>query len=371
VRQPTGPVTPRRYRRVTEGPGHFALDLSTGTPDPALLPDLGPVIARVSRQSLTSSYLDHPVLPGLDQRLRADWPFTPEELTVVDGAMDALDRVAGVVVRLGDRVVVEHPTFPPLLDLLDLLGAEVIGVGLDHEGMRVDALTDALARGVSAVFLQPRAHNPTGVTLSHGRAQQLAAALSTSAAVIVEDDHSGDIASGSLVSLGTWLPDRTVHVRSYSKSHGPDLRLAAVGGAGAVVSAVANRRLLGPGWSSRILQAVLLEMLDHEPTVAAVTAARDVYAERRRAVTDVLAAAGVGFTGTDGINLWVQVADERSSLLTLAAQGIGAAPGEPFMVRPDEPSLRVTVGLVDHDLAGVAARLADAAGTVPARAGQR
>ena len=61
-----------------------------------------------------------------------------------------------------------------------------------------------------------------------------------------------------LVSLGRWLPERTVHIRSYSKSHGPDLRLAAVGGAGDLVTAVANRRLLGPGWSSRILQALLL-----------------------------------------------------------------------------------------------------------------
>ena len=90
-------------------------------------------MATVSRQSLTSSYLDNPVLPELDERLRAGWPFAAEELTVVDGAMDALDRVAQVVVRLGDRVVVEHPTFPPLLDLLDELGAEVIGVDLDDE----------------------------------------------------------------------------------------------------------------------------------------------------------------------------------------------------------------------------------------------
>jgi DNA-binding transcriptional MocR family regulator len=371
VRRPTGPASPRRYRRVTEGPGHFALDLSTGTPDPALLPDLGPVIARVSRQSLTSSYLDHPVLPGLEARLRADWPFVPEDLTVVDGAMDALDRVASVIVRLGDRVVVEQPAFPPLLDLLDLLGAEIVGVPLDAQGMQVEPLVDALRLGVRAVFLQPRAHNPTGITTTARRAKQLATALAKSDAIVVEDDHSGDIASGALVSLGSHLPGRTVHVRSYSKSHGPDLRLAAVGGAGDVVSAVANRRLLGPGWSSRILQAVLLEMLDHAPTIDAILAARLEYAARRAAVSDVLASHGVGFTGTDGINLWMQVADERSSLLTLAAQGIGAAPGEPFMVRSDVPSLRVTVGLVDHDANGVGQILADAAGTVPTRAGQR
>jgi len=166
-------------------------------------------------------------------------------------------------------------------------------------------------------------------------------------------------------------PASTVHIRSYSKSHGPDLRLAAVGGAGDVVSAVANRRLLGPGWSSRILQAVLVELLDHPPTIHAVQAARVQYALRRRTVTEVLEADGVSFTGTDGINLWMQVADERSALITLAAQGIGAAPGEPFMVRPDTPSLRVTVGLIDHDVESVAQRLADAAGSRPTRAGQR
>ncbi|MGB8859388.1 MAG: aminotransferase class I/II-fold pyridoxal phosphate-dependent enzyme, partial [Ilumatobacteraceae bacterium] len=116
---------------------------------------------------------------------------------------------------------------------------------------------------------------------------------------------------------------------------------------------------------------VLLEMLEHQPTIDAVAAARAEYAARRRAVTEVLAAAGVGFTGTDGINLWMQVADERSALLTLAAQRIGVAPGEPFMVRDDAPSLRVTVGLIDHSIDDYATRLAEAAGNAPTRSGQR
>ena len=371
VRQPTGPGSPRRYRRVTEGPGHFAIDLSTGTPDPALLPELGPVVAQVSRQSLTSSYLDQPVLPRLDERLRESWPFVPDDLTVVDGAMDALDRIARVVVRLGGRVVVEHPTFPPLLDLLEQLGAEVIGVDVDAEGMVIEQLHVAVAADPVAVFVQPRAHNPSGVTMTARRAKALAAVLADSRATIVEDDHSGDIASGALVSFGRFLPARTVHIRSYSKSHGPDLRLAAVGGSGEVVQAVANRRLLGPGWSSRILQAVLLEMLDHQPTIAAVAVARDEYARRRSVFVDALGERDVPVTGTDGINLWMEVSDERSALLTLAAQGIGAAPGEPFLVRPDRPHLRVTVGLVGDDAQRLATQLADAAALQPARSGQR
>jgi DNA-binding transcriptional MocR family regulator len=153
-----------------------------------------------------------------------------------------------------------------------------------------------------------------------------------------------------------------VHIRSDSKSHGPDLRLAAVGGAGDVVTAVANRRLLGPGWSSRILQAVLLEMLDDEPTIETVAQARSEYARRRLLVAGALESRDVKVTGTDGINLWMTVADERSALVTLAAQGVGAAPGEPFQVRRDAPHLRVTVGLIEADHERIGSQLARAAG---------
>jgi DNA-binding transcriptional MocR family regulator len=371
VRQPTGPGSPRRYRRVTEGPGHFALDLSTGTPPSSMLPDLGPLLAKVSRHSLTSSYLDHPVLPELESRLHDRWPFPPEALTVVDGAMDALDRVAQVVIRLGDRVIVEHPTFPPLLDLLDQLGAEVIGVDIDAEGPVVAQFIEALRHQPSAVFLQPRAHNPTGVTTTKRRMKALAGALANRDCIVIEDDHSGDIATGKLVSIGSWLPERTVHIRSYSKSHGPDLRLAAIGGAGDVVTSVANRRMLGPGWSSRILQAVLVEMLDDQATIRAVGAARDEYARRRRLVAAVLDDRGVDVTGSDGINLWMAVADERSALVTLAAQGIGAAPGQPFQVRNDAAHLRVTVGLIESAHQRIAHQLADAAGGTRSPRGHR
>ena len=347
VRQVPGPGAGQRYRRVTEGPGHFALDLSTGTPDPELLPALGPIVAAVSRQNLTSSYLDSPVLPALEELLRGAWPFEAESLTVVDGAMDAIDRVAQVVVRLGDRVVVEHPTFPPVLDLLDQLGAEVIGVDLDDEGISLAGLGAAMALKPSMVFLQPRAQNPTGTTTSAARARAVADLVRGTGAVVVEDDHIGDIATAPPVSVGTWLPSQTVHIRSFSKSHGPDLRMAAVGGAGEVVDALATRRLLGPGWSSRILQAVLLAMLRDDDTIDQIAVARQAYADRRAAFTAALAEHAITTTGTDGINQWVPVVDERSTAIALAAQGIGVAPGTPFLVRPGTDHVRITIGLVD------------------------
>jgi DNA-binding transcriptional MocR family regulator len=358
------PRGPRRYRRVTEGPGHFSLDLSTGTPDPDLLPDLGPVLARVARQTLTTSYLDDPVVPALDEALRGRWPFPPEALTVVDGAMDALDRITSIVVRLGDRVLVEHPCFPPLLDLLEQVGAEPIGLPLDDQGIVPGALEAALADRPVALYLQPRAQNPTGVSMTPARARRLAGLLRPTSVVVIEDDHAGAIAASELVSLGTFLPDRTVHVGSFSKSHGPDLRLAAVGGAGEVIAGVANRRLLGPGWSSRLLQCVLVELLADPATVDVVERARTTYAERRKRLVDALVGRGVPSAGTDGINLWIDVRDEQSALLTLASHGIGAAPGAPFLVSGASGAgehLRLTCGLVADGFESVAERVAAAA----------
>jgi DNA-binding transcriptional MocR family regulator len=359
---PSGPLAPRRYRDITEGPGHYEVDLSTGTPDPALLPDLSAMLARVSQSALTTSYLDNPLYPPLAEALRERWPFVPEALTVVDGAMDALDRVTGTILRLGDRVMVEHTAFPPLLDLLEVVGVEVIGLATDDEGITVESLEAALAQKPVALFTQPRAHNPLGISTTASRVAALAAVLAPTKVMVIEDDHAGDISSASLASFGMHLPERTILVQSFSKSHSPDLRLAAVGGAGDVITQMARRRMLGPGWSSRLLQAVLAELLDDGPTQATLTNARCEYARRRSDLSAALAERGVPTSGADGINVWIEVRDERAAQVALAARGIGVAPGAPFIVTPSGTEhLRLTVGLVRDGVEALANHIATAA----------
>ena len=90
---------------------------------------------------------------------------------------------------------------------------------------------------------------------------------------------------------------------------------------------------------------MLLELL-RDPATAATLAGTPAaaYAERRRAVSGVLADHGVDVTGTDGINLWMEVDDERSAVVALAAKASAWPPATPFLVRPDADHLRVTVG---------------------------
>jgi DNA-binding transcriptional MocR family regulator len=346
-----------RYRRAVGQPTRFALDLSTGVPDAALLPGLGRALEAVTTAGTPRSYLDAPVLPELEEVLRSRWPYAPPELAVVDGALDALDIVIRTTVRYGDRVIVEHPTFPPLLDLLEAAGAQVVGVPLDTEGLALAPLTAALQAPTCGIFLQPRAHNPTGISMTAERVAAVAQVVRVSGtgALVVEDDSAGDISTSPDISVGTFLPEETLHIRSYSKSHGPDLRLAAMSGPLDTMAAIRHHRELGQGWSSRLLQRVLLSLLTDAGSIAEVAAARDEYARRRREFVRELVTAGIPVTVGDGLNVWVPVRDETAALMRLAAHGIGVAPGTPFTVLPEEDRhVRITCGLLGDDLLAVA-----------------
>jgi DNA-binding transcriptional MocR family regulator len=359
------PALAGRYQQALEHQAGFALDLSTGVPDPALLPSLTDALASLTSTPTTGSYLDDPVVPELAEVLRADWPYAVDDVLVVDGAMDALDLVVRTTLRFGDRVVVEDPCFPPLVDLLDSVGVQLVAVPVDDEGLSLDGLTHALREPVVAVFIQPRAQNPTGVTMSAHRAQDIAQLLADTETLVVEDDSAAGLSPTPLASQARWRPEHTAYVRSFSKSHGPDLRLAALSGPADLVRAVAARRQLGQGWSSRLLQQVLLGLLTDERARAAVAKAAQTYAERRGTEVDALASRGIEVGGTEGINIWVPVHDETAAVVRLASQGIGVAPGAPFRVgtADGQGHIRVTVGLARDGLDDLAEAIAVAART--------
>ena len=358
--------------RVQSMAGHLGearLDLSRGTPDPLLLPDLALALTRVSEHAETFSYQEVPVIPQLLEHLRGSWPYPVDAITVVDGALDGLSRSLEQVIRFGDRVIVEDPSFPPFFDLLDQLGAVRIPVPVDTDGMDPRALRRALALGPAALILQPRAQNPTGVSMTVERAAELAgiirASRQASSMIVIEDDHSAGISASAEVSLGRWLPERVLHIRSYSKSHGPDLRIAALGGPEVLINQVVARRMLGPGWTSRMVQTILFELLTSPAAVSTVAAARSVYHSRQKLFADARLATGFSSAQTDGLNTWIEVEDERHALVQLAASGIRVTGGTPYLSSQDTRQfVRVTVGVLRDDFAEVAGALAAVA---PAR----
>ena len=354
-----------KSRRALWMSGVYGTDLSSGTPDSALLPSLRQALEVVATRAGVSNYNEEPTLPELADVIRRRWAgvVDPEDLMITDGAFDAVDRILRERLRAGDRVLVEQPTLPSLLDAIEGHGAVAVPVAMDGEGVRPEALRTALRSRSVMLITQPRAQNPTGISTTPRRMAEIAQIVADTSILVVEDDHTGEVASASRVSLAGWIPEQVVYIESFSKAYGPDLRLAAVGGPASVLRPIASRRRLGPVWSSRILQSLLLQLLRTEDTQESVARARATYRQRRRALQEAVEERGLATTGTEGLNLWVRVPHENRTLQILAERDIGAAPGSPFFVgTPTGPFLRVTCAALDVTRAGEVAELIAAAG---------
>jgi DNA-binding transcriptional MocR family regulator len=135
---------------------------------------------------------------------------------------------------------------------------------------------------------------------------------------------------------------------------------------------IAHRRQLGQGWSSRLLQRVLLSLLTDPVAVAAVDHARGEYTRRRAALVSALTSLKVEVTDGDGLNLWVPVHDESAAIVRLASRGVGVTPGAPFdILTGGVDHIRVTVGLVADGHEALALVLAAAANTTSWASGAR
>jgi DNA-binding transcriptional MocR family regulator len=340
---------PARYERIGEFGSRLAVDLAIAAPDPALLPRLDDALAAAARTERLNDYARETITGRLREAVEPTWPFAAERWLVVGGGYEGVQLVCQTLALPGDRIAVEDPTGARLLDIFEALGAEVVPVACDRDGPIPSSLARALRTNPAAFVYQPRGQTPCGHTLSPARAAELAALLAPTGTLAVEDDGIGEVSTAPAVTLGEHLPGRTVLVRSYSKSHGPDLRVAVIGGAGETIEKVRVLRSYGTGWTSRILQDALAWLLTDPGARQSVARAREAYARRREALAGALAERGVPTGNHDGLMLWVPVTEESAALVTLAAHGVAAVPGSRYQVAAAAPHLRIATSRLPDD----------------------
>ncbi len=353
-----GKVGPRPTRFEDVGPfGPDVLDLTLASPDPALLPPLHAALRHGADAPLLNSYERTPILAPLRASAAARWPYPAEAFMTAHGGYEGVSLALQALVMPGAAVAVEDPTAARLLDILDHLGAHRIAVRCDDHGPDPDALAAALARKPAAFLYQPRTHSVTGRQVGAERLAALAQRLRGTDTLILEDDGVGDLSSLPPASLGRWFPERTVHVLSYSKTLGPDLRLAVLSGSRSLVERIQGVRSFGAGWTSRVLQAAAAWLLADPATDALVAAARSAYAQRRRALIAALGRRGVPVPDHDGLCLWLPVRSEHAALVTLAARGIVVMPGRRFTAGPSQ-HIRLATSLLTERVDAVADAIA-------------
>lgn len=177
---------------------------------------------------------------------RAHTATDPSEVLATSGSLQALDLVNAALLAPGDSVITEKATYAGTLSRLAALRADVHGVELDSDGMRIDHLTDVLeslsrrGRRPKFIYTIPTVQNPTGTVMPVARRLELLETARRYGVAIFEDDCYAD-----LVFDGERPPTirsldaeggRVVYCGSFSKTLAPALRLGYI---------VADRPLMG------------------------------------------------------------------------------------------------------------------------------
>lgn len=324
-----------------------ARDLASGNPDPRLLPPLE--WAWKGDPPHQQLYGDDPIFRPLLQWARAEFERSGIDATaqiVVSGAVDGVERALAATLHPGDQVLIEDPGYANLIDLLRAMGLVPLGVPLDDEGPLPEALARRISQ-VSAAIVTPRAQNPTGAYITADRARQLRALLTDHPdLLLIENDHSASVGGPDEYHSLVAGRSKWAVVRSFSKTLSPDMRIAVMAGSPSLITEIEERQLLGPGWVSSVLQQLAHRLLTERETGRLLTRARTAYSRRREALLEALHGCGVQAHGASGLNVYIPVEEEATTLQELLGRGWALKPGTAYRLE-SAPFIRATIATLE------------------------
>jgi GntR family transcriptional regulator/MocR family aminotransferase len=287
---------------------------------------------------------------GVSRGVRAD----AADIVITNGIQQAIDLIGRVLLDQGASAAVENPGYPPPRLLLESLGARVVPVPVDDEGLVVDALPG----DARLVYVSPSHQFPLGMAMSLRRRMALLAWAARRGAAIIEDDYDSEFrfTGHPIEPLHSLDRDgRVIYVGSFSKSMLPTLRLGFLVAPPSLRRALRMAKFLSDWHTPLPPQAALARFIDEGKLARHVRRMRVQYQARYRRIRDVL---GRDFTGllepipsSAGLHLSAisQTGTAEDMLNVLQhAQSVGASffPLSDFTAGQAQPGLVIGYGAI-------------------------
>ncbi len=303
----------------------------------------GPLGYRPLREFLSGKLKSH---AGID--------CSADEILITSGSLQGLDLVNTLLLGKGDTILIEKETYGGALTRLAKFGVDIIGIPLDNDGMRMDALKSKLAelkkKGVTPKYIYtiPTVQNPTGSIMPETRRKEMIALAREYGVMIFEDECYSDLVwSGkrprSIYSLAGG--EGVIHIGSFSKSIAPALRVGYIVAKWEILA-----RILGlkqDAGSGALEQMVLAEFCskhfhDHVPKLSKVLSAK--LQTLREALAEQFGTSAEFGDPPGGIYLWVKLPDNVDTVKlgqAALAAGVSINPGPEWSVDKDYAKCRL------------------------------
>jgi GntR family transcriptional regulator/MocR family aminotransferase len=270
---------------------------------------------------------------------------TPDHICLTRGSQMAIHVTARILVGGGDTVVMEELSYPPARESFRHAGAEVVGVGLDSQGLQVDELERICRRRrVRAVYVTPHHQFPTTVLLPPARRLRLFALAAQFGFAIIEDDydHEFHFAHQPMLPLASADPDgRVIYIGSMSKLLSPSLRLGYLAAPKSFIDRAAAEIMMIDRQGDPATEEAVAELIAIGEVHRHTRKVLKIYRERREALASVLREELSGRLDFDlpdgGLAVWVRF-DDTIDLARLAglarAERLHFLPGSAFALTP-------------------------------------
>src|SRR4051812_30435975 len=288
-----------------------------------------------------------PLRDFLSTKLKRDagMACSADDILIVSGSLQALDLVNHSLLARGDTVIIERDSYQGSINRLTRLGVNVVGIPLDHDGMRMDALATALEdlkrRNIQPKYIYtiPTVQNPTGTIMPESRRAELLRLAEAYGVPIFEDDCYADLIWNGERPPALHAMSKTnnvIHIGSFSKSIAPALRVGFI-----VAPWVMMSRMLAlktDAGSGALEQMVLAEYCaphfsTHVPKLTrGLRAKLDTMME---ALNEQFGTAAEFEAPKGGIFLWVKLPDHVDTLKLYQAAlpaGVAINPGSEWSV---------------------------------------
>jgi 2-aminoadipate transaminase len=264
-----------------------------------------------------------------------------DELLITSGAQQALDLLARLLLRPGDVLGIESPTYVAAIEVFGLQRPRMVPLARGEDGLDLAAVR-ALVGGAerSFLYLAPAGHNPSGSSLTAEACEELVELSHAHDALIVEDDAYGRIQfEGARRPLRSYpgAEERVILVGTFSKALTPGLRVGWMVAPSAVMAQLVLLKGIADLQTNTLGQMALSSYLERHDLDAHIERCLPRYRERRDAMLQSLAEhmpEDVQWTRpTCGFSVWVTLPEELAADALLARaidEGVAFEPGAAF-----------------------------------------